>query len=86
MSISLKAPLAAVANDIEPVTPSDSANLPSPTIALYIEGAGDVVITTTRGQQRTVNVAAFSILPVSVLRVHATGTTATGIHSLVKTP
>lgn len=71
------------ARDIVPVTPSDSADLLDVALALYVEGGGTVSIVTEKGNTRTVMVADFSILPVGVRRVRATGTTATGIHAMV---
>lgn len=71
------------AQDIEPVTPSDGADLPNVAIALYVETGGAITVTTVMGQTRSFNVADFSILPLGVLRVHATGTDASGIHAMV---
>ncbi|WP_420585448.1 spike base protein, RCAP_Rcc01079 family [Ruegeria sp.] len=75
--------LSGPARDIAPVTPSDATDLPDVAIGLFVESGGALVITTVRGETRTVQVADFSILPVGVTRVHATGTTATGIHAMV---
>ncbi len=75
--------LSGPARDIVPVTPSDTTDLPDAAIGLYVETGGTVVLTSVRGQTRTVDVADFSILPVGVLRVHTTGTTAVGIHAMV---
>jgi len=75
--------LSGPASDIAPVIPSDTADLDDVAIGLYVETGGVVVITTVRGDIRTVAVADFSILPVGVSRVHATGTSAAGIHALV---
>jgi len=69
------------ARDIVPVTPSDNAEFPTVAAALYIENGGVLVITTERGQNRTITVTDFAILPVGVKQVHATNTTATGIGS-----
>ncbi|TNE67716.1 spike base protein, RCAP_Rcc01079 family [Celeribacter ethanolicus] len=71
------------AHDLVPVTPSDSADLPDTALALYVETAGTLVYTSVAGEQRTTKVAAFSILPVGVNRVFATGTTASGIQAFV---
>lgn len=76
-------PLSGPATDILPITPDDSTDLPSVAIALYVETGGDLVITTVTGATRTVAVDDFSILPVGVTCVQATGTTATGIHGMV---
>ncbi|MFE3836088.1 spike base protein, RCAP_Rcc01079 family [Pseudogemmobacter sonorensis] len=75
-------PLSGPAQDIIPVTPSDTVDLAAVAVALYVEGGGNLRVTTVRGNQRTVAVPDMCILPVGVLRVHATGTTATGIHAL----
>lgn len=77
-------PISGPATDLVPVTPSDSADLPDAAVALYVAGAGAVVIDTISGPApRTVPVAANMLLPVGVRRVRATGTTATGIFALV---
>lgn len=72
----------AVAKDMVPVTPSDSADLENVVVGLYIEGAGAVTFVSYMGKTRTVNVPEFSVLQCGVRRVLATGTTATGIHAL----
>ncbi|WP_254429553.1 spike base protein, RCAP_Rcc01079 family [Ruegeria atlantica] len=77
--------LSGPARDVLPVAPSDVADLSDVAIGLYVEAGGAVVMTTVRGETRTVQVTDFSILPVGVTRVHATGTTASGIHALVLT-
>lgn len=69
------------ARDLVPVIPSDSAELEHVAVALYVEGAGTLSFVTVSGAVRSVNVADFSILPVGVRRVNATGTTATAIHA-----
>lgn len=71
------------AADIQPVTPDDSADLPVVAIGLYVETGGTLLIVTVAGQQRTVELPYFTIFPVGVRRVAATGTTASGIHALV---
>ncbi len=77
--------LSGPARDVAPVTPSDTTDLSEVAIGLYVETGGTLAITTVRGETRTVQVADFSILPVGVTRVHATGTAASGIHALVLT-
>jgi len=72
--------------DMVPVTPNDSAdNVGTDNIAvgLYVTGAGDVVFETLDRNVRTVTVAANRELTCAIRRVHATGTTATGIHALI---
>ena len=75
--------LSGPANDAVPVTPDDTLDLSHVALGLYIETGGSLRIVTEQGQIRTLSVADFSILPVGVRRVHATGTTAAGIHALV---
>lgn len=65
------------------MTPDDATDLPMTAIALYVETGGTVVVDTVAGETRTIAAADFSILPLGVRRVRATGTTATGIHALV---
>ncbi|MFY2822364.1 spike base protein, RCAP_Rcc01079 family [Ruegeria sp. MALMAid1280] len=77
--------LSGPARDVAPVTPSDTTDLAEVAIGLYVETGGTLAMTTVRGETRTVQVADFSILPVGVTRVHASGTTASGIHALVLT-
>jgi hypothetical protein len=80
---SRSASIAGPATDILPVTPSDATDLAHVAIALYVETAGAVSFVSVAGEVRTVALAAYSILPVGVRRVRATGTTATGIHAMV---
>lgn len=77
------ASLAGPANDVLPVTPSDSVDLPIVALALYVQTGGTLSIVTEAEASRVVTVADFSILPVAVRRVNQTGTTATGIHAMV---
>lgn len=70
------------ARDIFPVTPNDAADLPQVAVGLYIEQGGALRIDTVAGQTRTLTVGNLSLLPVGVRRVHATGTTALGLHGL----
>jgi hypothetical protein len=75
--------LSGPATDALPVTPEDSADLPYVALGLYVETGGEISLVTVAGETRSIVVADFSILPVGVRRVRATGTTATGIHALV---
>lgn len=77
--------LAGPATDIVPVTPDDSNDLGDIAIALYVETGGIISCVTEKGGARSVIVADNSILPVGIRRVHATGTSAAGIHALVIT-
>lgn len=60
------------------VTPSDIADLSRPARGIYVGTEGAVKVTTTGGSTVTfTNV--YGILPVEVVRVFSTGTTASGI-------
>ncbi|MGH1330182.1 MAG: spike base protein, RCAP_Rcc01079 family [Paracoccaceae bacterium] len=75
--------LSGPATDIQPVTPADGVPFGDVALALYVETGGAVAFVTAAGQARIVQVADFSILPVGVREVSATGTTASGIHAMV---
>jgi hypothetical protein len=65
------------------ITPADS-NLGTKARALYIGTGGSLAVVTTGGDSVTfTNVLSGSLLPVSVSRVSATGTTATNIIGLI---
>lgn len=76
-------PLSGPAVDIVPVTPNDGADLTDVAVSLYVETGGTIVVDTVSDETRTVIVADFSIFPVGVKRVRATGTDASGIHALL---
>lgn len=63
------------------VTPSDGADLARGTTkGLYIGGAGNVVVNLSNGDTVTLTAIQVGVIhPISVKRVWATGTTATGI-------
>ena len=63
------------------VTPSDSTTL-TPTRALYVGGTGDVAVVMADGVTLTFTAVPAGILPVQVVKVLATGTTATNIVAL----
>lgn len=69
--------------DIVPVTPSNTVDLPTAARAIRARVAGDLRITTYKGVVRNTYIAAGEVLPVVAIRVHATGTTATGIEALI---
>jgi hypothetical protein len=71
------------------VTPSDTANIPSLTggtnngCVLYVGGTGDLKVLTIGGDEVVlVNIQGGTFVPVQVLRVFATGTTAASIVAL----
>ena len=69
------------AMDAKAVTPSDTADLPDgPSRALYVGGAGNISLITGGGSTITFsNVNSGYVLPLEVVRVRATGTTATNL-------
>ena len=59
------------------VTPSDTVNLSYPSV-IYVGGSGNVQVTTAQGDQVTFNgLLAGQVIPVQVIRVWSTSTTAT---------
>lgn len=64
------------------IAPSDSTDLAQVTRALNVAAAGLVRVRTVGGDTADVYVAAGVAFPIRVRRVHATGTTATGIRGL----
>lgn len=71
------------------VTPSDTADIPAVTggtnngCVLYVGGAGNLKVLTVGGDEVTLTaVPVGTFVPVQVLRVFATGTTATNIVAL----
>lgn len=75
--------LTSPADNATAVTPSDSTDLSYTSRALYVGGAGNIVVTMAGGGDVTFTaVPAGSILPVRVTRVKSTSTTATAIINL----
>lgn len=72
--------LAGPARDIQPIVPNDTTDLSEVAVALYVETGGDISVVTVAGQTRSFRVADMMILPLGVVRVNSTGTTASGIH------
>lgn len=65
------------------VTPDDSNDLSIPARGLYIGGAGAIALTMASGDEVTFSgCLAGTILDIQVIRVKATGTTATNILAL----
>lgn len=72
------------ARDLPPITPNDSEDLAVWARAIRCNGTGGTLrITTMAGQVRNTNIAAGGELMVQVKRVHATGTTATGLEAMI---
>lgn len=63
----------------EVVTASDTVNLPSPSV-IYVGGSGSAKVTTAQGDEVTfVGLIGGTVIPVQVIRVWATGLTATNL-------
>ena len=75
--------LSGIPTDAFPVTPDDdNDNAGAACIGVYVTVGGNVRVTTLQGFVRDIPVGAQSPLPMLVRRIHATGTTATGIFAL----
>lgn len=65
------------------VTPSDSTNLTTPARALWVGGAGTVSIVMRSGVALSfAGVPAGTLLPIGLVRVNSTGTTASNMVAL----
>ncbi len=64
------------------VTPNDATNLTDVATSLYVETGGTVTFTAVSGDTCTVTVPDFGWIFCGVIRVHDTGTTASGIHAI----
>jgi hypothetical protein len=61
------------------ITPSNTVNLANPAV-IYVGSTGNVRVLTAQGDDVTfVNVPAGAVLPVQVIRVYSTSTTATNL-------
>ncbi len=74
----------ALANDIifqnaVAITPSDTVNLTRAIAGIIATGAGNASVVTEGGQTVTIPVNSQQVIYLSITRVNATGTTATGI-------
>lgn len=75
--------LTAPATRPETITPDDNADLAHATRALYVGQGGDVRVRMISGDEVTlVNLQGGILYPLRVVRVFATGTTATGLVGL----
>ena len=71
------------ARDLPPVTPSDTVDLPVTARAIRCKGTGGTLrITTGAGFVRDTSISTGENLIVQVVRVHSTGTTATGLEAM----
>lgn len=67
------------------ITPNDSVELPAHTRAIYVGGAGTLIVDMSDDAAANITflaVPAGTTLPLRVRRVHATGTTATSLVAL----
>jgi hypothetical protein len=69
--------------DLVPVTPSDTVDLPLAARALRIGTGGTLRFTASNGNVRNTVVESGELFLIGAIRVHATGTTATGIEALI---
>lgn len=75
--------LTSPADNLVAITPSDSTDLANVSRAIYVGGAGNLVVTPYGGGSNvTLAVVAGAVLPIRVSRVLSTGTTATGLVNL----
>ena len=76
--------LSGPARDIVPIVPDDNVELPHVAVSLYVEAGGTIRFEAVAGGERTLDAASFSLLPVGVRKVFATGTdVAVKLHALV---
>jgi hypothetical protein len=64
------------------VTPNDVTKLAKASAVIYTAGAGTLSVLTAKGQTVSITAVAGGCIPISVQRVNAAGTSATGIVSL----
>lgn len=70
--------------DMVPITPNDGADLAISARAIRcVTGAGTLRITTLAGNTRNTSIAVGEVLMCGAVRVHATGTTATGLEAMI---
>lgn len=77
--------LLGAAADLIPITPDDNSDLPQPARAIRCRPnatAGTLRFTSLAGVVRNTYIAAGEVLVVVATKVHATGTSATGLEAL----
>jgi hypothetical protein len=73
--------------DAFPIIASDSLDTPARLDGLWVGGAGNVVVTTEGGHKATIiGVNAGTLIPLSIVRVWSTNTTATSMLGFVVSP
>ena len=70
------------ASDVFPITPDDDTDLATATRAIRADGAGDVVLVTVAGNERTCRFSAGETRAIRATRVKATGTTASALEGM----
>ena len=70
-------------SDVIPVVKSDTVDFPEMAIGLYVGGAGAISMVTARGATRVITVAANAYIPIGLIRVNSTGTTATNMVAIL---
>lgn len=76
-------PITGPSSDVFPIAPNDGADLVKVTRAIRANGAGDVVAVMLSGNERTLKFGAGETRAVRVVRVKATGTTASDLEGIV---
>jgi hypothetical protein len=72
--------LTGLARNMVAITPNDSADLENVLVAIECTGAaGNISVVTAKGVTVTRPITATQIIPCGIVRVLATGTTATGL-------
>lgn len=71
-----------VPEDSFPITPSDTVDLATPIRAIRASGAGNIVVNTRSGNQRTIAILAGETRYLKITRVLNTSTTATGLEGM----
>ncbi len=69
------------------ITKSDTVNLPYGIAdAVYVGGAGDIVVVYQNGFTDTITCVAGAVVPIRAKRINSTSTTATDLHALYYRP
>jgi hypothetical protein len=66
------------------ITPSDTVNFPERQTAIYVGVGGTIAMVPQGGLVVTITAIAGALLPFDLIRINATGTTATGLVACAK--
>ena len=66
------------------ITPSDTVNFPERQTAIYVGVGGTIALVQQGGPIVTITAVAGALLPFDLVRINATGTTATGLVACAK--